>query len=738
MSPTFRTPAKKIKVGDILLGMGLTVFVAFLFFIPFKFFETAHCKLYDLSLKIRGSLIPPQGLTIVAIDDASLARVGRWPWPRTKIADLINRLSEAGAKIIAVDIVFLSVQGEKTNGSDQLFGEATRRAGNVILPFYFTLGNPKKGAKNADIASPFAAASFLLFDDPKKFTDFPPPSANEIFAPPPEISQGAKALGHINVLPDTDGKVRWDPLIIEYGGHYYPSFSLQVAASALGLLRGDITVRVGHSIRLGNKKIPTNPQGMMLLNYYGDNQTFPYHSSADVLAGKTPAETFKEKVVFVGVTAAGMSAGAHDLMATPFSNQFPGVEKHAHEVASVLQGRFISRPTWASFGEFGLIWGMGLLLTFLLPKVRPTYQFATSLIVLLALGGLMIAAIFQGTWIKIFFPGLLVILQYVAVTARRAPMVQKETTRATDLTGIVHDEDELPGVADRATRPEAAGSVQKIGRYEILGELGHGAMGVVYKGRDPIIDRLVAIKTIRFDRFYEEQEIQNLKERFFKEAQAAGQLIHPNIVTVFDVGENKGLSFMTMEYIEGESLSQFTARDRLLPPEKVLTIIIEAAEALDFAHRRGIVHRDVKPANIMLTPTGQVKVMDFGIAKLPTSTLTQTGSILGTPSYMSPEQINGLDLDGRSDLFSLGSVFYELLTGTKPFKGETLSALSNQITQGTPQPVSRTNPDIPPSCDEILLQALAKAPQNRFQSGKDMAEALKKILQENRENPAQP
>jgi serine/threonine-protein kinase len=248
----------------------------------------------------------------------------------------------------------------------------------------------------------------------------------------------------------------------------------------------------------------------------------------------------------------------------------------------------------------------------------------------------------------------------------------------------------------------------------------------------------VAIKTIRFDRFYEEQEIQNLKERFFKEAQAAGQLIHPNIVTVFDVGENKGLSFMTMEYIEGESLSQFTARDRLLPSEKVLTIIIEAAEALDFAHRRGIVHRDVKPANIMLTPTGQVKVMDFGIAKLPTSTLTQTGSILGTPSYMSPEQINGLDLDGRSDLFSLGSVFYELLTGTKPFKGETLSALSNQITQGTPQPVSRTNPGIPPSCDEILLQALAKAPQNRFQSGKDMAEALKKILQENRENPAQP
>jgi len=238
----------------------------------------------------------------------------------------------------------------------------------------------------------------------------------------------------------------------------------------------------------------------------------------------------------------------------------------------------------------------------------------------------------------------------------------------------------------------------------------------------------VAIKVIRFDQFYEENEIEKLKERFFAEAQAAGKLNHPNIVTVFDVGEDKGLSFMAMEYLEGETLSQYTSSDRLLPLEKVLTIIIETAGALDFAHRRGIVHRDIKPANIMLTPTGQVKVMDFGIAKLPTSTLTQAGSILGTPAYMSPEQINGLELDGRSDLFSLGSVFYELLTGTKPFRGDTFSALSNQITQGSPQPVLRVHPDLPPLCEEILLQTLAKEPQNRFQSGKELAEALEKVL----------
>ncbi|MGB9698771.1 MAG: serine/threonine-protein kinase, partial [Thermodesulfobacteriota bacterium] len=275
---------------------------------------------------------------------------------------------------------------------------------------------------------------------------------------------------------------------------------------------------------------------------------------------------------------------------------------------------------------------------------------------------------------------------------------------------------------------EGAGPPKKIGRYEILSELGKGAMGVVYKGRDPIIGRLVAIKTIRFDRLYEAQEIEGLKERFFNEAQAAGKLIHPHIVTIFDVGEDRGLSFMAMEFVEGEPLSKFTSKERLLPLEKVINLIIESAEALDFAHRHGIVHRDIKPANIMLTPSGKAKVMDFGIAKLPTSTLTQTGSILGTPAYMSPEQISGRELDGRSDLFSLGCVFYELMTGARPFKGENLSALSYQITQGTPLLPSALNPRIPSILDVFMLKALAKSPQQRFQNGQEMATSLREII----------
>jgi serine/threonine-protein kinase len=297
---------------------------------------------------------------------------------------------------------------------------------------------------------------------------------------------------------------------------------------------------------------------------------------------------------------------------------------------------------------------------------------------------------------------------------------------------------EQPTEEDRTAHLKAGGPGRKIGRYEIMGELGHGAMGVVFKGRDPIIDRLVAIKTIRFDRLYEDQEIQSLQERFFKEAQAAGKINHPNIVTIFDVGEEDGLSYIAMEYVEGESLSRYTSKDHLLPVGEVLTIIAEVAEALDFAHQRGIVHRDIKPANIMRTPEGQVKVMDFGIAKLPNSTLTQTGSILGTPSYMSPEQINGQSIDGRSDLFAVGCVLYELLTGRKAFQGETLPALMNQITQGVPLPPSAQNPAVAPVCDEITGKALAKNPQERYQRGKDMAGDLRKAYQERRKTPPKP
>ena len=278
-----------------------------------------------------------------------------------------------------------------------------------------------------------------------------------------------------------------------------------------------------------------------------------------------------------------------------------------------------------------------------------------------------------------------------------------------------------PSVLDEAAREE----LTRIGRYEILQVLGRGSMGLVYKALDPKINRLLAIKTIRFSDEFDEDVIQEIKERFFREAEIAGQLSHPSIVTLHDMGEDQDLTFMAMEYLEGENLEKFIGKKNLLPLRKVLSVVASVADALEFAHRADVIHRDIKPANIMLLKTGGVKVTDFGIAKAISSSRTRTGVILGTPNYMSPEQIMGQKIDPRSDIFSLGVVFYQLLAGELPFQGDNLSSLLYQITQVKHPPLRSFNPRIPVACEQIIDKALAKNLDERFQTAGQMAKLVR-------------
>ncbi|MBW2066631.1 MAG: CHASE2 domain-containing protein [Deltaproteobacteria bacterium] len=267
-----------------------------------------------------------------------------------------------------------------------------------------------------------------------------------------------------------------------------------------------------------------------------------------------------------------------------------------------------------------------------------------------------------------------------------------------------------------------------VGRYEIIGELGQGAMGIVYKARDPKINRLVAIKTIRFSDEFEEGKINDIKQRFFREAEIAGKLSHRSIVAIYDVGEDYDLTYMAMEYLEGENLIKYCQKDTLLPIRKVLYLVEETASALNYAHGQGVIHRDIKPANIMLLKNGRVKVTDFGIAKAVSSSETKSGIILGTPNYMSPEQINGQKIDGRSDIFSLGIVLFQLLTGQLPFHGETLTNLFYQITQVKHPPPRSINPKIPRPLEQIVDRALAKDPSERFQRVEELAKYLRALI----------
>jgi serine/threonine protein kinase len=266
----------------------------------------------------------------------------------------------------------------------------------------------------------------------------------------------------------------------------------------------------------------------------------------------------------------------------------------------------------------------------------------------------------------------------------------------------------------------------KAGRYEILGELGRGAMGVVYRATDPVIGRAVAVKTIRLSEEGTGLSRQELLSRFQTEARAAGLLTHPNIVVVYDAGEENGLFYITMELIEGKSLQALLDSGHSFPVPRVLRIMEQACGALQFAHERNIVHRDIKPANLMLTPDDTVKVTDFGTAKiLQFGTVQQTQHVMGTPSYMSPEQVKGRPVDGRSDIFSLGVLLYEVLTGEKPFPGQTITTVIYKIVNEDPIPPRTLNPSIHPGLSDIVMRALAKDPEVRYQNCREMLEDLK-------------
>ena len=286
----------------------------------------------------------------------------------------------------------------------------------------------------------------------------------------------------------------------------------------------------------------------------------------------------------------------------------------------------------------------------------------------------------------------------------------------------------LPTIDGATVVLNHAGEKPTLGRYQIEAELGQGAMGTVYLGIDPKINRQVAIKTLAFKQMAAAELIET-KERFFREAEAAGNLSHPNIVTIYDVGEEADLAFFAMEFLAGKDLGSYCQPKKLLPVPQVIDIITQTAAALDYAHSQGIVHRDIKPTNMVLVPEGQIKVTDFGIARITNTSQTETGIILGTPNYMSPEQVAGKKVDGRSDLFSLGVVMYELLSGRKPFHGESLTALLFNISTTNYRPLVEVAPKLPAGCYVIVDKLLQKTLTRRFKTAAILHQELQKLQQ---------
>jgi serine/threonine-protein kinase len=298
----------------------------------------------------------------------------------------------------------------------------------------------------------------------------------------------------------------------------------------------------------------------------------------------------------------------------------------------------------------------------------------------------------------------------------------------------------MPNPADQTTfvqrrpggRPSGPASARpvpaRLGRYQIVCELGKGAMGVVYRARDPMINREVALKTIPLAAEFEGEELEQARLKFFREAEAAGRLSHPHIVTIYDAGEHDGTAYIAMELLRGVHLVDYTDPARLLPPAIAIEVVARLAGALHYAHEQSVVHRDIKPANIMFdAPSGELKITDFGIARITDSGRTRTGIVLGTPSFMSPEQLQGRPVTGRSDLFSLAVTLYQMLTGQLPFRADSMPTLMLKIAQEPHPPIRTQRPGLPAGLDDLFDRALAKDPAARFETGAAFAQALRDL-----------
>ena len=735
------------------MGYRKALIIAAAFFLIFSFvhvasfspLENTHLKIRDLLFRLRGPVPPNPQVTIIAIDDQSISHYGRWPWPRARIAALVHRLKEAGARTIGIDISFLPSKSqaqpipletefapllrwldldpttELSYSNDLLFAMAMKKAGNVLLPFYFEFKGDTADAPSENPAV-LAHSAYLLFDDVNRLPSLPLLRGSSVFPPTKILAEAAAALGSVNAYLDRDGVLRRDPVIVGYKDQYFPSLGIQLSRLYLGLSWAEIKVNSGESILIGERLVPTDDRGFVGLNYYGGRESFPYLSYKKVMETQVNPTMLQDKVVLVGVAAAGL----HDLWPTPFGPGFPGVEKHATVVANILDERFILRSELSGVAEILFMLLSALALGMIAGGRRSLLLWIScGLLIGLALAGCYWSFAAHNLWFKPLFPALLIVLltpalQFFSWRVDALAVDRVEETRLADVETVAAEPSDLLGGEEVAT----------VGRYQIEGELGQGAMGVVYKAVDPTIGRPVAIKTIRLDHTLGSKQLSNLKERSLREAQVAGQLSHPNIVTIYDVVEQGGNLFIAMELIDGQELSRFCKKDTLLKPRQAAAIIAYICNALDYAHKQSVVHRDIKPGNVMLLEDGKPKIMDFGITKMISSDATQTAAMMGTPSYMSPEQVDLEKVDGRSDLFSVGAMFYEMLCGQRPFTGPNITAILKKITTEDPIPLEQVNPKIHPTLAAVVMRLLAKEPDDRYQSGGEVVADLKRLLED--------
>jgi len=824
--------------SDWFVGV-LIVLTVLLWHLSSDFIGTLERRFYDLA-STSTSRQPSDRIAVIAIDDQSIGNIGRWPWPRDVHAQLIDKLAVAKARVVVHTVFFFEpevdrglsfirkmndvllanaepasaptarsellaqviAEAEAALDTDGKLAASLKNAGNVLLPSYFSLGEPQG---NADQPLPeFALKSAL--DENSGFSL----AALRVQQPIEILGAAAAGIGHLDQLPDVDGAVRFEPLLINYFGKAVPSMALLAATKSLNLSTSDIKLNVGESVQIGRLRVKTDEAALMLPQFYkgqGGKPAFGVDSFYDVLNGKIPASKYADKIVIIGATAAGVGTS----FPVPGNPGLSPAETIAHITSSILSEHFIVQPGWGDATALAALLLVSAYLIVALPRLSAGMAaLSTLLLFTLLLGaefGLLSGA---ALWLKLVLPATLLVVGHLALTTKRFLMTEagkiksdEESAETSRMMGLaLQGQGQLDMAFDRFRRvpmneavmgnlynlaldferkrqfnkAEAVyehmaaynkdykdlkiklnraknlsetvmlggnsahpggtmlldgGAIEKpmLGRYQVEKELGKGAMGVVYLGKDPKIGRVVAIKTMALSEEFEGDELVDARERFFREAETAGRLQHQNIVTIFDAGEEHDLAYIAMEFLKGKDLVDYCKDGRLLPVPTVLSIVARVAEALAYAHKQHVVHRDIKPANIMYElESDTVKVTDFGIARITDSSKTKTGLVLGTPSFMSPEQLAGKKVDGRSDLYSLGVMLFQMLAGVLPFRGDSMAELMYKIANEEAPDICVVRKELPAALARVVALSLSKRPEARYQDGTQFAKELRAVL----------
>ncbi|MCB9497090.1 MAG: protein kinase [Fibrobacteria bacterium] len=694
---------------------------------------------------------------LLEIDNSSLDELGPWPWPRGNVEEIVRRVLLWGARALVIDP---SVVQDPDNAPDPTFWDALPGGTPLVAPLQRSSGGtPCPGRFPPSLAS---AAKFVKLPD---------------LAPPAGLPCSERFVWGFDALP-APGTLAW-PMVGSDGQNLIPSLPVAalLASSRVDNQRADWWGESERAILAARGDVKVNPDGTVLMRPYGPPGASVAHVSAtSVLSGELAEDQFRDRIVVLGVTTSRLA----EHMEVPFSAPMVGrtmsrPEALANILSNLIEQDQCRETSWARYA--GLLLAIVAAITMLLGvRLRRTWipMMSSGILAAIALSGVGVLLVKFHLWVPplggIIVPVGTLLFGLLWPRRKRLPppreippasAIHRESSLALALPPRPrHDEtgyrpttgvgtSDLPPdrpsttnmpvrTVDEATSVVLAakgqvgqilrapnGEYTQLGRYVDLRPLASGGMCKVYEGRDPLMDRRVAIKILRADK----AKGQTTEQRFLREAKVAGSLNHPNINTVFDFGQVEDILFLVLEFVDGQTLSQWIREHNGVQPGQLVPWIRQIADALDSAHQAKVIHRDIKPSNFMIVnTTGSIKLMDFGVARTPDVSLTQAGTTVGTPNYMSPEQLQGSRVGPLADLYSCGIVVYQMLSQRLPFHGEGLTALCNNILKGQGTKLSVHRPDLAGPVEAVVHKAFAVKPEDRYQNCSDFAEAFAKAV----------